>query len=145
ETTIVPENWSGDVEVCSALDARLSNSNAAAFRGLANRHLTGVATGCGDPETVWLTAETTGSRLRIAQAARTRAGHTPERSRSRPLAEASTGRANQPARRLVDEPERVGQELRAPLRQGDELTVEKVVTIFTSRDRAVYEPLDAAL
>lgn len=131
ETTIIPENWSGHIDVCSVLDARVSNTNATAFQGLAGRHLTGVATGDGDADTVWLTAETAGSKLRIALAARTRA---------------RTGdRDFHPVRRRPDEPERVGQELRASLRQGDELTVEKVVTIFTSRDRAVYEPLDAAL
>jgi len=130
ETTIIAENWSGRVDVCSAVDARVSDTNSAAFRGLAGRHLTGIGTGSADPETVWLTAGTTGSKLRIAQAARIRA---------------RAHGAVTPERRPLDEPERVGQELRVRLRQGDELTVEKVVTIFTSRDRAVYEPLDAAL
>ena len=131
ETALTAENWSGRVDVCSSLDARVANDNCGAFRGLADRHLTAVATGAGDPETVWLTAETTGSRLRVAQAARTRAG--------------TGGLDRQPPRRLLSEPETVGQELRLHLRQGDDIVVEKVVTIFTSRDRAVYEPLDAAL
>ncbi len=130
ETTVRAENWSGRPDVCSALDARVENGNAAAFRGLADRHLTGVATGAADPETVWLTAETTGSRLRVAQAARTRVRTGDPYAR--------------PLRVPQSEPDRVGQELRLPVRQGDGITVEKIVTIFTSRDRAVYEPLDAA-
>ncbi len=134
ETTFVAENWSGRVEVRSALDARVVNGNSAVFHGLAGRHLTGVRTGAGDPETVWLTAETTGSRLRVALAARTRVG-TP----------ATGDRDRQPQRGQLDEPERVGHELELELRQGDEVTVEKAVTIFTSRDQAVYEPLEAAL
>jgi trehalose/maltose hydrolase-like predicted phosphorylase len=131
ETTFTAENWSGRIDVRSALDARVSNGNSAAFRGLAGRHLTGVTTGPGDPDTVWLVAETTGSRLRVAQAARTRVR--------------SGDGDPQPLRSALSQPEWVGQELRLHLRQGDETTVEKVVTVFTSRDRAVYEPLDAAL
>jgi trehalose/maltose hydrolase-like predicted phosphorylase len=131
ETTFTPENWSGRIEVRSALDARVSNGNSTAFRGLAGRHLTGLTTGAADPETVWLAAQTTGSRLRVAQAARTRV--------------LAGGRDPQPLRSLHSQPDWVGQELRLHVGQGDEATVEKMVSVFTSRDRAVYEPLDAAL
>jgi trehalose/maltose hydrolase-like predicted phosphorylase len=131
ETTFTAENWSGWVDVCSALDARVSNGNSAAFRGLADRHLTGVVTGVVEPETVWLTAQTTSSKLLVAQASRTRVR--------------GGDRDPHPNRSPLTEPERVGQELHMHLRQGDEMIVEKVATIFTSRDRAIYEPLTAAL
>ncbi|MBX6723517.1 MAG: hypothetical protein IRY92_09820, partial [Dactylosporangium sp.] len=72
ETTVIPENWSGRLEIRSALDARVRNTNVRAYAGLATDHLTNVVTGTDERETVWLVAETTTSRLRVAQAARTR-------------------------------------------------------------------------
>src|SRR5262249_56522018 len=39
EWTLVPENWSGRVEVISALDGRVSNAGVARYRELEGRHL----------------------------------------------------------------------------------------------------------
>jgi trehalose/maltose hydrolase-like predicted phosphorylase len=130
ETRIIPENWSGRLEIRSALDGRVTNANVAAFAGLADQHLNITETGSDQRETVWLVAETTWSRLRMAQAARTWI-----RQGSHDL---------RPDRRQIGEHGMIGQELGLDVGQGEEITVEKVVSIFTSRDRAIAEPLDAA-
>ena len=130
DTTVIPENWSGRLEVRSALDARVTNTNVAAFAGLAAQHLTNTATGTDGSETVWLVAETTTSKLRVAQTARTRTR--------------SGGRELRPDRRTVAEDGVIGQHLGLDVGQGEEITVEKIVAVFTSRDRAIAEPLDAA-
>ncbi|WP_213456950.1 glycoside hydrolase family 65 protein [Rhizomonospora bruguierae] len=129
ETRLIPENWTGPLEVRSILDGRVTNSNSRAFRGLANRHLTDLETGSARADTVWLTARTTGSMQRVALAARTRL--------SRP--------GDHHSRRAVNEPGVVGHDLRTHVDEGEEVTVEKVATIFTSQDRAIYEPRSAAL
>src|SRR5258706_8205103 len=72
ETMVIPENWSGKLEIRSLLDARVANANVAAFAGLAHQHLTNTATGTDGQEVVWLVAETTATKLRVAQAARMR-------------------------------------------------------------------------
>lgn len=131
ETTVIPENWSGRIEIRSALDGRVRNTNVHTYAGLAADHLTDTVTGTDQHETVWLVAETTTSRLRVAQAARTRL----RRGGDRDL------RAD---RRLVAEDGLIGQDLAFDIDQGEEITVEKVVAIFTSRDRAIAEPLYAA-
>jgi beta-phosphoglucomutase family hydrolase len=128
ETTITPENWSGPLEVRSALDARVTNSNVASFRGLAGCHLEQLASGA-DGETVWVVAETSQSKVRVAEAARTRL---------------PGGEAAGAERRLVSEPGLVAHEFSLDARQGVAVTVEKVAALFTSRDRAISEPLLAA-
>ena len=129
ETTVTPLNWSGRLEIRSALDGGVMNTNAAMFAGLAGRHLTDVATGSDGEETTWLVTETTTSRLRVALVARNRARLGPPDRR--------------PDWRTVAEPAAIGQELAVDVEAHDEVSVDKVVAIFTSRDRAIFEPLDA--
>jgi trehalose/maltose hydrolase-like predicted phosphorylase len=47
-------------------------------------------------------------------------------------------------RRFLEEPGLVAEELATDVRAGQAVTVEKVVALFTSRDRAIAEPGDAA-
>ncbi|NJQ00206.1 glycoside hydrolase family 65 protein [Streptomyces sp. PLAI1-29] len=48
-TVLEPENWSGVIEVESALDGGIVNAGVARYRDLAGRHLTGVTTGTTGP------------------------------------------------------------------------------------------------
>ena len=70
--TITPENWSGKVEVISALDGRVTNAGVARYRELDGHHLRPVEEGEASEDTVWLVVETRSSHVRVAQAARTR-------------------------------------------------------------------------
>ena len=45
ETTVVPENWSGRLEVRSALDGRVTNAGVERYRALDGRHLAPVEAG----------------------------------------------------------------------------------------------------
>ncbi len=125
EWTLVPENWSGGVEVRSALDGRVTNTNVREYDLLANRHLAPVATLGINDETILLEVETTQSHIRIAEAARTRLRHT---------------MAIEPERRLVTDEAYVAHEVTVELREQEPLVVEKVVAIHTSRDHAGSEP-----
>ncbi len=127
QTTIVAENWSGRLEVRSSLDARVENRNVAAFGELASRHLEQVAAGS-DGETVWLVTETSQSYVRVAEVARTRVLH----------------HHADVERRVLEEPGRIGHDLCVDVREGEAITVEKVAAVFTTRDRAISEPLLAA-
>jgi trehalose/maltose hydrolase-like predicted phosphorylase/beta-phosphoglucomutase-like phosphatase (HAD superfamily) len=125
ETTFEAENWSGTLEVRSGLDGRVVNAGVKRYRDLTGRHLTVLDQAEVNPETVDLQVETTQSRVRVALAARTRLRR--------------DGATAQAVRRLVEEPGFVAHELAFELEQGRPATVEKVVTLFTSRDRAVSE------
>jgi alpha,alpha-trehalase len=130
ETTILPENWSGRLEIRSLLDGNVSNSGVARYRALTGEHLTALKTAGVDDETVTLHAQTKNSHILVAQAARTRL--------------CRDGGAVEARRTLLKEPALVGHELSADLVEEDSLTIEKVVALYTSRDSALSDPSYAA-
>ena len=127
EWTLVPENWSGHVEVVTAIDGRVSNAGVARYRELEGRHLNPVAPRTLGPEVVALKAETRQSNLYISQAARTRVFR-------------GDGQV-QVERRLYQMEDYIQQVLAFDVRQGEPTRVEKLVTFFTSRDPAVSDTL----
>src|SRR5215218_5711209 len=72
EWKIVPENWSGNVEMITAIDGRVTNRGVARYRELEGRHLDPVSPRTFGPEVIALEARTRQSRIYVAEAARTR-------------------------------------------------------------------------
>lgn len=130
ETTLLPENWSGVLDVRSGIDGAVRNGNVAEFADLAGTHLTITETGETTPDTVRLVAETGQSRVRVALCARTRVRR--------------AGTEIRPERALRESVSSVGHELTLAVTEGEEVTVEKVVAVHTSRDRGISEPASAA-
>jgi trehalose/maltose hydrolase-like predicted phosphorylase/beta-phosphoglucomutase-like phosphatase (HAD superfamily) len=127
ETSFVGENWSGTMQVRSGLDGRVVNAGVRRYRDLNSDHLRLLHAGEADADTVELQVETLQSQVRVALAARTRL--------------LRDGRAAEADRRLVAEPGLVAHELTFDLEEGRPATVEKVVALYTSRDRAISESL----
>ena len=125
ETTIVGENWSGPIELRSALDGTVTNSGVARYRGLRGDHLVPVDQSDPGGGVICLQVQTRQSRIFVAEAARTRL-----RLDGRPVSDRP---------RVIEEPGFVAQSWRAELHQGEALTVEKVVALHTSRDPAISE------
>jgi trehalose/maltose hydrolase-like predicted phosphorylase/beta-phosphoglucomutase-like phosphatase (HAD superfamily) len=130
EATFTAENWSGTLEVRSGLDGRVVNAGVKRYHDLNPRHLQVLGQAEVDTETVDLQVETIQSHVRVALAARTRL-----------LRDGQVAQAN---RRLAEEPGFVAHELTFELEEGRPATVEKVVALYTSRDRAVSESRDDA-
>ena len=129
EWTITAENWSGEVTVITALDARVTNQGVERYRELEGRHLHPVASRCPEPDLISLIARTRQSRIYVAEAARTRvdsAGGTPEVERG-----------------LYHMEDYIHQTLTFRLERGVPARVEKLVAFSTSRDRAINEPWTA--
>ena len=127
EWALVPENWSGQVEVISALDARVSNAGVARYEKLEGRHLNPVSPRTYGPEVIALKAETRQSNLYISEATRTRVFRGGE-----PLS----------ARRTLHQMEDYIQQVLAfDVRQGEATRVEKLIAFYTSRDPAVSDTL----
>jgi len=127
EWTLIPENWSGRVEVIAALDARVTNSGVARYRRLEGRHLNPVSPRTFGPEVIALKAETRQSNLYISQATRTRVFQ---------------GGEQLPATRTLYQVEDYIQQILAfDVRQGEATRVEKMVAFYTSRDPAVSDTL----
>lgn len=68
ETTWLPENWSGRMEVRSALDGRVTNNGVPRYRDLNGTHLEPVETQVIDDESIYLKVELSQSGLLVAQA-----------------------------------------------------------------------------
>ena len=70
--TLTPHNWSGRVEVISALDGRVMNRGVARYRQLEGRHLDGGGPRTFGSDVIALKSRTRQSSIEIAEAARTR-------------------------------------------------------------------------
>ncbi|HEY8427321.1 MAG TPA: beta-phosphoglucomutase family hydrolase, partial [Sandaracinaceae bacterium] len=130
ELSIGAENWSGPVTVRSAIDGQVVNAGVRVYERFANRHLVPLDGGAIDPESLFLLVRTTQSRLHVAEAIRTQIFRGTERI--------------EPPRRLREEDGYVAHEIALALEAGTTLTVEKIACLFSSRDPAISEPVDAA-
>jgi trehalose/maltose hydrolase-like predicted phosphorylase len=130
EWTITPENWSGRVEVVSALDGRVTNGNVARYGQLEGRHLDPVSPRTFGPEVIALKVRTRQSTMYVAEAARMRVFDGDE--------------AIAAERTLYQMEDYIQQVLAFDAQEGRPLRVEKLVAFYTSRDRAISEPLGNA-
>ncbi len=130
EWTLTAENWSGRVEVVTALDGRVTNGGVARYGDLEGRHLDAVSPRTFGPEIIALHVETRQSNIYVAQAARTRVFRDAEQLDVK--------------RTLFQAEDYIQQVLSFDLRQGEPARVEKLVSLYTTRDRAIYEPLTNA-
>lgn len=127
---LTAEDWSGEVEVRSALDGRVVNANVERYAPYSKRHLEPLGTGVLEPEGVWLKARTQQSCVEVALAARTRVRVGGDEVRS--------------VREVYQERAYVAEHLRCRLEPGAPVVIEKVAALYTSRDPALSESSEAA-
>ena len=130
EWALTPLNWSGRIEIRSAIDGRVTNDGVPRYRDLQGDHLEVLRTGEAGDDAVFLISRARQSHIVMAQAIRTRLIH--ERT---PVAL---------ERRTETSPGWIGQHLRVEAVANRPIRVEKVVTLFSSRDFAISEPGVAA-
>jgi alpha,alpha-trehalase len=131
EWELVAENWSGHVEVLSALDARVVNRGVARYRALEGRHHDPQGPRLHAPDVIALKTRTRQSRIEVAEAARTRVYCGEEELESTPITHQTE--------------DYIHQLLGFEVQQGTPIRVEKMVAVYTSRDRAINEPLANAV
>jgi trehalose 6-phosphate phosphatase len=124
-TRIRAVDWSGTLTLRSGVDGRVRNDGVARYRGLSKEHLEVLSAQPTGIHGVVCVARTVQSQIRVALAARTRV-------------------AGSDVTDVVRETGYVGEELVIPLTRGQEATVDKLVTIVTSRTPAISEPALAA-
>jgi alpha,alpha-trehalase len=132
ETTFRLEDRSGRLTVRSGIDAAVRNTGVERYRGLADLHLELVSSTELDPETVQVVVETVQSRIRIAEAARTR------------VFAVEPGTDPDVARQWFEDDGVAGHELGIELTAGGAVTIEKVVAIVVGGDPAISEPAESA-
>jgi len=125
EVVITPDNWSGPLEIHTGLDGRVRNTGVPRYAALNNRHLSPLEAFAFGHDGIFLCTETTQSKVRIAQAART--GCFPDT--------AWTDLPGTP----VQERDYIGRECTIPMMEGQPLTIEKIASLYTSRDHGISE------
>jgi len=125
KTTVTAENWSGSAQIRSALDGRVINAGVARYQQLSCTHLEPVDQGGGGGAPIWLLTRTSQSRVEMAQAART--------------AVYCNAEALSCERSLMTGPGHVAEDLTFHLEEGQPISVEKIVALYTSRDAAISE------
>ncbi len=129
---ITPEDHDGVITVRSGLDGNVQNAGVARYRPLNGRHLKADAQGMVDPRTVYLFVKTTSSQIQIALAARTRFFRGEEEI--------------EPASHIVHKGGKgVYLDFKVEAQRNQEIVVEKVVALYTSRDTHVPHPRQAAV
>jgi beta-phosphoglucomutase family hydrolase len=125
ELTLTADNWSSDITVRSGIDGRIVNAGAKLYRKFNNQHLQSLGGVPLGKDGICLRVRTSQSDIRVVQAARTQVFR--------------SGAAVHPERRVTTAPGYIDQEFDVALREGQTLTLEKTVTLFTSRDQAISE------
>ena len=130
EWTLIADNWSGCIEVISAIDGRVTNRGVARYLELEGRHLDPVSPRTFGPDVIALKVETRQSNMYISQAARTRVFDA-----RGPVAVERT---------LYQTDDYIQQVLALELAQGAPVRLEKMVALATSRDFATSDTLRKA-
>jgi alpha,alpha-trehalase len=128
--TITAENWSGRIEVHSALDGTVINAGVERYSQLNSKHLEPLETGTLPENRIFLVVQTTQSRIRFAEAAGVRVYQ--------------EGQEVYPDIKVLQEPGYIGQEFCADIAEKAALRIEKTVSFYSSRDFAIADPVTEA-
>ncbi|WP_462319340.1 glycoside hydrolase family 65 protein, partial [Marinilabilia sp.] len=127
EWEIIPENWSGKMHVRSALDGTVTNSGVPRYQDLTGIHLQPLEIGSFDEEIIFLRVQSNQSKLRMVQAARTRAFKGDEELLLN--------------RRFFKKVGYVAHLFDLECEEKQSVRIEKIVSVYSSRDRAIAEPV----
>ncbi len=125
ETTLTSENWSGTVEFRTAIDGRVVNDGVERYKGLNNRHLNPVQAEEVGADKIFLQVETNQSKLQVAMAARTRVY--------------KNGRRCFVKRRTLAQNSYAGSMFSVDIEPGNPIRIEKIVSLYSSKDAAISE------
>jgi trehalose/maltose hydrolase-like predicted phosphorylase len=121
-----PENWSGKIELRSALDGTVKNEGVDRYKELESLHLDPVSTAINGDDIMVLLVQTRQSRLSVALAASTRVYHSDKMMDLR--------------RETTQHEKYIDQVIHLDVAEGQTYLVEKIAALYTSRDRATSEP-----
>jgi alpha,alpha-trehalase len=128
KTTITPLNWEGKIEICSAIDGRVTNQGVHRYRDLKNQHLDLVDSKQIDEQNMVLKMRTKQSCIDIAMGARNVITINDKISKVKSV--------------IADKPGGyVARHFIVNIKKGESLTIEKLICIYTSRDTGISECL----
>ncbi|NQT00020.1 MAG: response regulator [Candidatus Omnitrophica bacterium] len=130
--TIIPDNYEGWITISSGLDGTVQNTGVSRYRQLNSKHLRPSGLGSFGKSGIYLSMKTSQSEIEIAEAAQVRIF--------------CSGRLIRPESKIVKKGKKgIYQEFKIFAHKGKRYEIEKVVAIYTSKDRQVSRPLPAAI
>ncbi len=129
--TITPENYSGRITIRSGLDGLIVNAGVERYKQLNNKHLESVALGEFGRDGVYLQMQTNQSKIQITEALRT-------------LVYRDNIKISPRMKVITHGRERIIQEFTVDVKEGQKCSVEKLVSIYTSRDQGIPDNCQAA-
>jgi len=129
--TIIPENYSGKITIRSGTDGLILNAGVERYRQLNSKHLEPYAAGTFGRDGIYLQMQTNQSKIQISEAIRTLVykNHTPYRPKMKVITHGK---------------QRIMHEFTLNVKKGERYIVEKLVSIYTSRDPGVPDNLASA-
>ncbi|RRS30021.1 MAG: beta-phosphoglucomutase [Epsilonproteobacteria bacterium (ex Lamellibrachia satsuma)] len=122
--TIMPINWEGKIEVESGIDGNIKNEGVKRYSDLSNEHLKCIEKGL-EGDMAFLKMETVQSNLTVSLAAKTKLF-----LNSEPLFSVET--------RLIEKDSYIAKHFTLEsIRSKDYLSIEKKVSLYTSKDKAI--------
>jgi len=129
--TITPENYSGQVTIRSGIDGLIINAGVERYKQLNSKHLEPVTFGCFAKDGIFLQMQTNQSKIQITEAVRT-------------LVYCDGQKIDQGMRVLTHGKERILKEFTLEVEKGKKYTVDKLMSLYTSRDQGVVDNCQTA-
>ncbi len=128
---LTPENWSGDITIRSAIDGNILNNNVARYSDLNQDHLEIIECGHFSDNASFILSRTKQSKINAAQTMRTHFYINDEKIDVK--------------REPIESEVFAGSDFSFPCQEGEIIGVEKIVSFFSSRDKAISDPLTEAM
>ena len=124
--TITPENYSGEVTVRSGVDGLIINAGVERYKQLSSKHLEPLSLGEFGEDGIFLQVQTNQSKIEITMAQRTSVYCSGEKIEVKPKI-------------ITHGRQRIIQEFTFKVNKGQKYSVEKLVSVYTSRDHGVSD------
>ncbi len=130
--TITTHDYEGEVYVRSALDGGVQNTGVARYRQLNSKHLRPLSTGAFSKTGIYLLVKTNHSGIEIAQAAK--------------IIISSNSKQLRPESEIFTKGKsKIFQEFKISVKKNHPYDIEKLVSVYTSKDKGTKNPLKEAI
>lgn len=130
EWTFIPENWSGKITLRSGIDGNIANKGVKRYNDLNGNHLEILDKDAFGDDSIYLVSQTLQSKITMAQAASLKMFVNEERVELEP--------------KIINNKNSIYQEIKIECEKLQPFRLEKLVSVFTSRDFAISDPLNEA-
>ncbi|MFO8052432.1 MAG: response regulator [Candidatus Omnitrophota bacterium] len=129
---IKPQNYSGKITVRAGLDGSVENTGVARYRQLKSKHLKSISTNSFSNNCIYLKAKTSQSKITIFESARIDI-YGKGAKKVKPI-----------SKKIKKEKEKIYQEVELNVKKNQAYSTEKIVAIYSSKDKDVSNPFARA-